>query len=317
MTPDSPRRRRLPQVQRVAAYAVILREETEGAASEVPRRLSILLSRLSDTLTPTPLWTLPGGGLDHGEDPRAAVVREVHEETGLDVTVGETAWVLSAHRANTWRRGRNVDAHAVRIVYDGWVPLDSPEPRTVEVGGSTAEAAWLPLDDVLSGAVPTLPLVHDALEKHRIARVQRVATYALILRGPAQAPEVLLTRIASHAVHAGRWHLPGGGLDFQEDPREGLAREVHEETGLAVTLGDPLEVHSIALTGVSPGGRLEEFHGIHLIFVGTVAPGEDPYVVEVGGTTDAVAWVPLSSVAELNVTSTVTAALEAWGRHRR
>jgi 8-oxo-dGTP diphosphatase len=302
VTPSQPRRRRLPQVQRVAAYAVILREDR------------ILLSRLSDALTQSPLWTLPGGGLDHGEDPRSAVVREVYEETGLDVTVGETAWVLSAHRANTWRRGRNVDAHALRIVYDGWVPLDSPEPKTVEVGGSTAEAAWLPLADVRSGEVPTLPLVLEALEQHRIARVQRVATYALVLRGPAGAEEVLLTRIAPHAVHGGRWHLPGGGLDFQESPRDGLTREVHEETGLEVVLGDPLEVHDIALTGVAPSGRLEEFHGIHLVFVGTVRSDEEPRVVEVGGTTDAVAWVPLASVPELAVTSTVTAALDAWAR---
>jgi 8-oxo-dGTP diphosphatase len=302
MSPSAPRRRRLPQVQRVAAYAVILRDER------------ILLSRLSDALTQTPLWTLPGGGLDHGEDPRAAVVREVYEETGLDVSVGETAWVLSAHRANAWRRGRNVDAHALRIVYDGWVPLDSPEPKTVEVGGSTAEAAWLPLADVRSGAVPTLPLVHEALEHHRIARVQRVASYALILRGPSEAQEVLLTRIAPHAVHGGKWHLPGGGLDFQEDPRAGLVREVQEEAGLAVTLGDPLEVHDITLTGVAPSGRLEEFHGIHLIFLGTVASGEDPRVVEVGGTTDAVAWVPLASLDGLTVTDTVTAALNAYAR---
>lgn len=299
MTPGTPRRRRLPQVQRVAAYAVILRDGR------------ILLSRLSDALTRSPLWTLPGGGLDHGEDPRAAVVREVYEETGLDVTVGETAWVLSAHRANTWRRGRHVDAHAVRIVYDGWVPLDSPEPKTVEVGGSTAEAAWLPLADVLSGAVPTLPLVLEALEQHRIARVQRVAAYALVLRGRPGSEEVLLTRIAPHAVHGGKWHLPGGGLDFQEDPRAGLVREVHEETGLALTVGDPLEVHDISLTGVAPSGRLEEFHGIHLIFRGTVAPGQEPRVVEVGGTTDAVAWVPLADVGDLVVTSTVAAALAA------
>ncbi|WP_245750305.1 NUDIX hydrolase [Nocardioides terrae] len=298
-------------MQRVAAYAIILREGPEATG---PDHLQILLSRLSDTLTQTPLWTLPGGGLEHGEDPRAAVVREVYEETGLDVTVGETAWVFSSHRANTWRRGRNVDAHAVRIVYDGWVPLDSPEPSTVEVGGSTAEAAWLPLADVRAGRVPTLPLVLEALDEHRVARVQRVASYALVLRGPAGAQEVLLTRIAPHAVHGGRWHLPGGGLDFQEDPRAGLVREVAEETGLAVTLGQPLEVHDIALTGVAPTGRLEEFHGIHLIFVGTVDSDEEPRVVEVDGTTDAVAWVPLASLGELPVTSTVTAALAAYRR---
>ena len=31
-------------------------------------------------------WDLPGGGLDHGENPRDAIVREVAEETGYTVT---------------------------------------------------------------------------------------------------------------------------------------------------------------------------------------------------------------------------------------
>ena len=63
----------LPQRQRVAAYAVILRDG------------DILLSRLAASVTPDELWTLPGGGLDHGEDPRDALVREIHEETGLEI----------------------------------------------------------------------------------------------------------------------------------------------------------------------------------------------------------------------------------------
>ena len=75
----------LPQQQRVAAYAVILRGDR------------ILLSRLAPRITPDELWTLPGGGLDHGENPRDAVIREIREETGLDAMVGETARVYSAH----------------------------------------------------------------------------------------------------------------------------------------------------------------------------------------------------------------------------
>ena len=106
----------LPQRQRVAAYAVILRDNR------------ILLSRLSPAVTRDELWTLPGGGLDHGEDPRNAVVREVYEETGLHAEVGELARVYSAHLPGVWREGKRVDAHALRIVSDGWVPLDSPEP---------------------------------------------------------------------------------------------------------------------------------------------------------------------------------------------
>ena len=138
---------RYPRRQRVAAYAVILRED------------QILLSRLAPRVSRDELWTLPGGGLDHGEDPRDAVLREIHEETGLDATVGETARVYSAHIPGAWRDGVQVDAHALRIVYDGWVPMDAPEPRVLEVDGSTVEAAWIPVADVLSGARPVVPMV--------------------------------------------------------------------------------------------------------------------------------------------------------------
>ena len=120
----------MPQrMQRLAAYAVIVRGE------------EILLSRLSTKVTRHELWSLPGGGVDHGEDPRDAVVREIYEEAGLRASVGETAHVFSQHVEDSWRRGRRVDAHSVRIVYEGWVPADSPEPHVMEVDGSTAEAA--------------------------------------------------------------------------------------------------------------------------------------------------------------------------------
>ncbi len=107
----------------------------------------MLLSRLAPRISRTELWTLPGGGLDHGEDPRAALIREIDEETGLDATVGETAHVYSAHLPRTSRDGQLVDSHAIRIVYDGWVAPDAPAPRVLEVDGSTVEAAWKPLTD--------------------------------------------------------------------------------------------------------------------------------------------------------------------------
>ena len=109
--------RALPKLQRVAAYALILRDD------------QILLTRLARKVSADEKWHLPGGGLDHGEDPRDALVREVREETGLDAEVGETAHVYSAHLPSMWRQGRRWDYQALRIVYDAWVPADAPEPR--------------------------------------------------------------------------------------------------------------------------------------------------------------------------------------------
>ena len=269
------------QVQRVAAYAVIIRDD------------HILLSRLAERLTSKELWTLPGGGLEHGEDPRDAVVREVHEETGLDVQIGETAHVYSSHQRNTWRQGRRADAHSLRIVYDGWVPVDAPEPRVVEVDGSTAEAAWKPLADVLGGKVPTVALVNEVLEQHRTFRLQRVAAYALVVRDD----HVLLTRNSARGPHPGTWTLPGGGIDHGEDPRASVVREVLEETGLACTPGEVLDVTSTHFQGTAPSGRREDFHALQVVFEASVEGGE-PTVLDSAGTTDAAAWVPLIGLGE-------------------
>ncbi|MGH3361545.1 MAG: NUDIX domain-containing protein [Nocardioides sp.] len=279
----------LPKRQRVAAYAVILR--ASGGERE------ILLSRLARSVTSEELWTLPGGGLDHGEDPRDAVVREVKEETGLDAEVGETARVYSAHQHGVWRQGRRVDAHALRIVYDGWVAVDAPEPHVLEVDGSTMEASWVPVPDVMDGLVPVVPLVLEALADHQPFRRQRVAAYALIGRESTVGTEVLLTRISSRGHHTGTWTLPGGGVDHGEQPRAALVRELREECGVEGAVGELVDVHDVHFEGTAPTGRNEDFHGVHLVFGVTIEGDADPRVVEEHGTTDAVAWVPVADLA--------------------
>jgi 8-oxo-dGTP diphosphatase len=287
----------LPKVQRVAAYGLILR----GG--------QILLTRLASRISTDERWHLPGGGVDHGEEPRQALVREIREETGLAAEVGETARIYSAHRPSMWRQGRRWDYQALRIVYDAWVPVDSPEPRVVEVDGSTVDVAWHPIAEVESGALPVTDIVTEALADHRPFRLQRLAVYALVRRGD----EVLLTRISPRGAHPGAWTLPGGGLDHGESPRDAVAREVREECGIACEVGDLLDVHDTHFQGTAPSGRFEDFHGIHLVFAGVVDPAAEPRVVETGGTTDDVAWVPIADIdaGSIRVLDVVTAALQA------
>ncbi len=252
----------------------------------------ILLSRLADHISKDALWNLPGGGVEHGEDPRAAVLREVQEETGLSAEVGERPRVYSAHHPDSIRQGRLADYHALRIVFDGWVPVDAPAPRVEEIDGSTVEAAWIDLEDVRTGKVRVTAIVEESLADHVPFQRQRLAAYALIARGD----DILLTRISPLGHHAGSWTLPGGGVDHGERPATALAREITEECGIEAEVGDLLGVHDVHFTGVAPTGRLEDFHGVHLIFAVTVAEDAVPRVVEVGGTTDAVDWVPVAEV---------------------
>jgi 8-oxo-dGTP diphosphatase len=287
----------LPKLQRVAAYALVLRGDR------------ILLTRLASRISADEKWHLPGGGVDHGENPRDALVREIREETGLEAQVGDTARVYSAHLPSMWRKGRRWDYQALRIVYDAWVPVDAPEPRVMEVDGSTVDVAWHPVADVLSGALPVTDIVTESLADHRPYQLQRVAIYALVRRDD----RVLLTRISARGAHAGSWTLPGGGLDHGEPPREALVREVREECGVECEVGDLLEVHDVHFDGTAPSGRFEDFHGVHLVFRATVPGDAEPRVVETDGTTDAVAWVPEADIlgGRHDVLDLVRAALAA------
>lgn len=282
--------------QRWAAYAVIVREDR------------ILLSRLAPYLFEQEMWTLPGGEIEFGEHPSAGVVREVYEETGLHAEVGETARIYDVSGRRE-RDGVLSDYHSVRIVFDGWVPADAPEPRVVEVDGSTVDAGWHRLVDVRDGTVPTVPLVREALADHVDVRRQRLAALALVVR----EDRMLLTRISVRGHHPGLWHLPGGGVDHGEHPEEALAREFAEETGLVPTVGRLLGSHDVHFTGTAPNGRQEDFHGVHLVYAATVPEGTEPRVLEEDGTTDAVAWVPLTELREGTLPlSDVTQAALAW-----
>ena len=138
---------------------------------------------------------------------------------------------------------------------------------------------------------------------------QRVAAYGICVR----EGDILLTRLSANTGRPGAWTLPGGGIDHGEHPRDAAIREAHEETGLHVEVHQVLFVDSAHYTGQSPEGSPHDHHAIRIVYVMTTADVSPPLVLDVGGSTDAAAWVPLAAIDEYPVVELVTLALGEAG----
>jgi 8-oxo-dGTP diphosphatase len=135
----------------------------------------------------------------------------------------------------------------------------------------------------------------------------RLAAYAWVERGDA----VLLCRISSPDVAAGQWTLPGGGLEFGEDPVDGVLRELREETGLVGTTGELLGVRS-AILEPELTKRGDRLHVVGVLYR-VDAPDAD-LVMELDGSTDLAAWIPFAELDALPALPLVRWAQERAGR---
>jgi ADP-ribose pyrophosphatase YjhB (NUDIX family) len=132
-------------------------------------------------------------------------------------------------------------------------------------------------------------------------RGQRFGAYGLVTD---PAGRILLTRIAPGYPGAGRWHLPGGGTDFGEQPDVALARELIEETGQRGRITGLLEAshrHDPAARG--PEGVPMDWHVVRVLFRVQVDLPTEPVVTEdTGGSTAEAGWFPAQAVASLDLT---------------
>lgn len=269
-------------------------------------------------------WLLPGGDIGHGEHPADAVVRLVAEQTGLAVRRDRVREV-AAEVVDTPDGPEHTDAIVYDLIWTGgdprrpagsadwdryeWVPparladlplaghvtraLGQSAESDPAVAGGPGQAVPAPAPGSGTGSTAGGPRL-------RRARGQRFGAYGLVTD---PAGRLLLTLIADGYPGEGRWHPPGGGTDFGEQPRDALRREVAEETGQVGRITELLDVtsrHTRAARG--PEGHPVDWHAVRAVFRVVVDRPTQPRVIDVGGSTADARWVTPVEAARLPLT---------------
>jgi 8-oxo-dGTP pyrophosphatase MutT (NUDIX family) len=218
----------------------------------------------------------------------------------------------------TGRRGGDVALLIVGVTEDGVAAFSTPldhgaDPDTVvfdqgykalrplEAGRDGADLALRLLVRPLAGDPRPDPLpprtdtgliiADDVVPVTR----QRVAAYAVVL----SARGLLATEYSWRTAVEGRWGMPGGGLDNHESPADCVRREVVEETAQQIELGELTKVQTGHWIGRSPGGMIEDFHAVRLVYRATCPEPTEPVVLDHGGSTASARWVALDSWSTL------------------
>jgi 8-oxo-dGTP diphosphatase len=119
--------------------------------------------------------------------------------------------------------------------------------------------------------------------------LRRLVVAAAIVDDLDQPTRLLAARRSRPAEIAGRWEFPGGKVDAGETPVEALHRELEEELGVAVELGEEL-------TGPDDGAWIITDRHVMRIWFARVVAGDPRPLAE----HDRLRWVPVNGWRELD-----------------
>jgi 8-oxo-dGTP pyrophosphatase MutT (NUDIX family) len=110
-------------------------------------------------------WTLPAGAMDPGESPADAALREIREETTLDVELLRVAGVFGGYPHFHIVYPNGDEAAWVTVLFEARIVAGDAKPGDDE----TAEVRWVTFDDAL--AMELSPATRHMVESFRVGRV--------------------------------------------------------------------------------------------------------------------------------------------------
>ena len=121
----------------------------------------VLLSRRKQGSHLAGMWEFPGGKAEAGEDPRAALRRELEEELGIQTRIGEIVDVA-------FHRYDDADKAVLLLFFEAERERGSPEPTAIDV----AEVAWCGIERLDPATFPPADVAVLAKVRSRLERTR-------------------------------------------------------------------------------------------------------------------------------------------------
>jgi 8-oxo-dGTP diphosphatase len=212
-----------------------------GAIIQHERTGKILIIRRANTLDWQPgEWETLYGRIDQHEDAQQGLAREVSEEIGLhDLVVKNilTTWHI-------YRGPKKAENDLIGITYHAVTDQDA-----ITLSNEHSEYAWVTPEEALQKiSIEGIKRDVNAFINQRSSATSSragidhigVGVGALIFN---KEGKILLALRSQHAKNErGTWEIPGGAIAFGETLHEGLKREMREELGIEIEVGEMVQL---------------------------------------------------------------------------
>ena len=185
-------------------------------------------------------WCFPGGGLEPGETPRQGAVRELAEETGIEVAADDLHDLGEFEVESPHGRFRYHAFAAPTELGDG--DVDCQEGRQIVF----VDPATIPGLPIVRSTATVLEALEAWATTHTPTPAEDARGFAGVILVDQRGWILLQERDEHPRIDPDCWGLSGGHLEPGESPADGALRELEEETGVRLDAAELREVGDFA-----------------------------------------------------------------------